>query len=145
MLYPDRGAQWIDEDMPIDHYPVAEGNIAAESGAARFTASGGIGLVLRFGWFYGPGAAHSEEMLGQARHHIGMILGPPGSYVSSIHLSDAATAVVRRAGPHRPGPSMSSMTSPSPSGPSPMLWRPPPAPPCGSGALAGAPCCSVIG
>ncbi len=98
MLYPDRGAQWIDEDMPIDHYPVAEGNIAAESGAARFTASGGVGLVLRFGWFYGPGAAHSEEMLSQARHHIGMILGPPGSYVSSIHLSDAATAVVAALG-----------------------------------------------
>ena len=94
MLYPDRGAQWIDEDVPIEHYPLAEGNIAAELSAARFTAGGGIGLVLRFGWFYGPGAAHSEEMLSQARHHIGMILGPPAGYVSSIHLSDAASAVV---------------------------------------------------
>jgi nucleoside-diphosphate-sugar epimerase len=49
--------------------------------------------VLRFGWFYGPGAAHSEQMLAQARHHIGLVLGPPDSYVSSIHVADAAAAV----------------------------------------------------
>ncbi|HEY5988235.1 MAG TPA: hypothetical protein VIV12_17945 [Streptosporangiaceae bacterium] len=32
-------------------------------------------------------------MFAQARHHVGLILGPPGSYVSSIHVADAATAV----------------------------------------------------
>jgi hypothetical protein len=37
------------------------------------------GVVLGFSWFYGPGAKHSEEMVAQARHHIGMMLGPCGS------------------------------------------------------------------
>ncbi len=93
MLYCDRGASWIDEDMPIDSYPIARANIAAETNANGFTEAGGTGIVLRFGWFYGPGAAHSEQMLAQARHHIGLVLGPPDSYVSSIHVADAAAAV----------------------------------------------------
>jgi nucleoside-diphosphate-sugar epimerase len=49
--------------------------------------------VLRFGWFYGPGAAHSEQLFALARRHIGLVLGPPASYVSSIHMADAAAAV----------------------------------------------------
>jgi len=93
MLYRDRGALWIGEDMPIDSYPIARANIAAETNANLFSEAGGTGIVLRFGWFYGPGATHSEQMLAQARHHIGLILGPPDSYVSSIHMTDAAAAV----------------------------------------------------
>jgi nucleoside-diphosphate-sugar epimerase len=93
MLYHDQRASWIDEDQPIDQYPLARANIAAETSANRFSGAGGTGTVLRFGWFYGPGAAHSEQMLAQARHHIALILGPPDSYVSSIHLADAAAAV----------------------------------------------------
>lgn len=33
-------------------------------------------------------------MFALARHHIAMVLGPPGSFLSSIHLTDAASAVV---------------------------------------------------
>jgi nucleoside-diphosphate-sugar epimerase len=94
MLYRDQGADWIDEDQPIDRYPMARANIAAEASANRFTSAGGTGTVLRFGWFYGPGAAHSEQMLAQARHHIVLMVGPRHSYVSSIHVADAAAAVV---------------------------------------------------
>jgi nucleoside-diphosphate-sugar epimerase len=93
MLYRDHGVAWIDEDAPIDHYPTAAGNHAAEANAHRFTAAGGTGIVLRFGLFYGPGAAHSEQMFAQVRRHVGMVLGPPDGYLSSIHLTDAATAV----------------------------------------------------
>jgi nucleoside-diphosphate-sugar epimerase len=93
MLYRDQGARWVDENVPIDRYPMAQGNITAETNAHRFSQSGGTGIVLRFGWFYGPGAAHSEQMLAQARHHIGFVLGPPNGYVSSIHVADAAAAV----------------------------------------------------
>ena len=50
-----------------------------------------MGIVLRFGWFYGPGATHSEQLFALARRHLGLVLGPPGSYVSSIHV-DAAQA-----------------------------------------------------
>lgn len=99
MVYRDQGSKWIDEDAPVDHYPLTRGNFAAEASAHRFRQEGGgVGVVLRFGWFYGPGAAHSEQMYAQARHHVGMVLGRPDGYVSSIHVADAATAVVAALG-----------------------------------------------
>ncbi|MGH8622578.1 MAG: NAD-dependent epimerase/dehydratase family protein, partial [Burkholderiales bacterium] len=61
MLYRDRGPQWIDESVPTDRYPMAQANLAAEANAQRFSEAGGTGIVLRFGWFYGPGATHSEQ------------------------------------------------------------------------------------
>jgi nucleoside-diphosphate-sugar epimerase len=94
MVYRDHGSDWVDEDAPVDRYPATTGNHAAEASARRFAAAGGTAVVLRFGLFYGPGARHSEEMFAQARRHVGLVLGPPGSYLSSIHLADAATAVV---------------------------------------------------
>jgi nucleoside-diphosphate-sugar epimerase len=93
MLYCDQGARWVDEEGPVDRYPMARGNLAAEANAHRFSEAGGTGIVVRFGWFYGPGAAHSEQLLALARRHLGMVLGPPDSYVSSIHVADAAAAV----------------------------------------------------
>ena len=50
-------------------------------------------MVLRFGWFYGPGATHSEQFFAMARRHICVQMGRPGIYVSSIHVADAGTAV----------------------------------------------------
>lgn len=94
MLYPDRGAEWVDEEVPTDHYPMAQGNLAAEASAERFTASGGSGIVLRFGWFYGPGATHSEQLLDMARRHVCVQMGRPEGYVSSIHMADGGAAVV---------------------------------------------------
>lgn len=93
MLYPDRGDAWIDEDVPTDPYPAAKGNFAAEASASRFTASAGIGVVLRLGLFYGPGARHSEQFLDMARRHVVPLVGRPHSYISSIHMEDAGTAV----------------------------------------------------
>jgi len=94
MLYRDQGAGWVDEEAPIDQYPMARGNLAAEANAHRFSQAGGTGIVVRFGWFYGPGAAHSEQLFALARRHFGLVLGPADSYVSSIHVTDAAAAVV---------------------------------------------------
>lgn len=93
MLYPDGGDRWIDEDVPTDRYPMARANLAAEASAARFTEAGGTGVVLRFGWFYGPGAAHSEQFLSAARRRVCVQMGRPTSYVSSIHMADAGDAV----------------------------------------------------
>jgi nucleoside-diphosphate-sugar epimerase len=61
MIYPDRADAWIDEQCPPDPFPLAQANLAAEASANRFSTAGGAGVVLRFGWFYGPGARHSEE------------------------------------------------------------------------------------
>lgn len=98
MLYPDRGDRWIDEAVPVDDYPLAEANLAAEASARRFAAAGRRATVLRFGFFYGPGAAHAEEMLTMARRHVTTVLGPRDGYLSSIHLADAAAAVVAALG-----------------------------------------------
>jgi nucleoside-diphosphate-sugar epimerase len=93
MLYKPQGNTWIDETMPVDHYPITKGNHAAEANAQRFTEAGGTGIILRFGLFYGQGAAHSEEMLAQAKRHIAMMLGPADVYQSSIHVADGAEAI----------------------------------------------------
>jgi nucleoside-diphosphate-sugar epimerase len=77
----------------VDRYPRAGANLAAEANANRFTAAGGMGVVLRFGWLYGPGATHSEQLLALARRHLGAVLGRPEGYVSSIHAADGARAV----------------------------------------------------
>jgi len=94
MIYPDRADEWIDEHCPPDTFPMAQANLAAEANANRFSTAGGTGVVLRFGWFYGPGATHSEEFFALARRHIVIMMGPPKSYVSSIHVADAGAAVV---------------------------------------------------
>ena len=93
MVYPDRGGDWIDEDVDPDPYPNARGNLAAEGSTARFNAAGGTGVVLRFGLFYGPGARHSEQFLAMARHHVVPLVGHPGTYLSSIHVADGGAAV----------------------------------------------------
>jgi nucleoside-diphosphate-sugar epimerase len=93
MLYPDRGPQWIDESVPTDRYPMAQANLAAEANAKRLSDAGGAGIVLRFGWFYGPGATHSEQLLALARRHICVLMGRADGYVSSIHMVDGGAAV----------------------------------------------------
>jgi nucleoside-diphosphate-sugar epimerase len=99
MIYRDRGDAWIDEDWATDDFPMARSNHAAEASAHRFTASGGTGVVLRFGWFYGPGATHSEEFLALARKRgVAMMIGPPGTYLSSIHVTDGGRAVEQALG-----------------------------------------------
>ncbi len=93
MIYADSGSDWIDESAPVDHFPIARGNHAAEANAARFTEAGHVGVVLRLGWFYGPGATHSEEFLDLAHRHVCIRMGRPDTYVSSIHMHDAGAAV----------------------------------------------------
>lgn len=94
MIYRDGGARWIDEDWPVDRYPIAAGNHGAEASNRRFGENGRDAVVLRFGFFYGPGAGHSETMMRLARRRVTFQAGKPGSYMSSIHLEDAAAAVV---------------------------------------------------
>jgi nucleoside-diphosphate-sugar epimerase len=94
MVYPDRGGEWIDEDTAPSPYPNARGNLAAEASATRFSESGGSGVVLRLGLFYGPGARHSEQFLAMARLHVVPLIGLAETYLSSIHTIDSGAAVV---------------------------------------------------
>ena len=98
MIYPDRAGAWIDEDCSPDTFPMAQANLVAEANANHFSTVGGTGVVLRFGWFYGPGATHSEEFFVLACYHIVIMMGSPKSYVSSIHVADAGAAVVAALG-----------------------------------------------
>ena len=66
-VYPDRGDEWITEETaPEPNRRFQAATMAATAQAARFTAGGGSGVVLRFGQFYGPDRA-SAEMLARAR------------------------------------------------------------------------------
>jgi nucleoside-diphosphate-sugar epimerase len=94
MIYAPGGEAWLDEQAPVDHYPMARGNHAAESSARRLAETGRTATVLRFGLFYGPGSVQSEEILAMARRHVGFMPGKASAYLSSIHLADAAEAVL---------------------------------------------------
>jgi nucleoside-diphosphate-sugar epimerase len=92
--YEDRGERWIDEDTPLETAQRVAAVRDAERAAARFTDSGGVGVVLRFGMFYASDTDHTEIQLKMARRGISPFPGSPGDYVSVIHLDDAGTAVV---------------------------------------------------
>ena len=92
--YPDRGDEWIDETLPIEPPAAVRSVLAAEAAAQSFTDGGGTGVVLRFAVFYGADSTHTQTFLKAARWRIGIAVGSPRGYISSIHLDDAATAVV---------------------------------------------------
>jgi nucleoside-diphosphate-sugar epimerase len=94
MVYPDSGDAWIDESVPLDVFPIVQTTPIAEGNVQRFTDAGRIGVLLRFGLFYGPNSEQSQQMLQFARLHFGIRLGKASGYFSSIHLTDAASAVV---------------------------------------------------
>jgi nucleoside-diphosphate-sugar epimerase len=93
--YPDSGDRWIDAETTEPDAPgIMASARAAESQTARFTAGGGAGVVLRFGYFYGPGLAHTETFLRMARWGLAYSPGDADGYTPSIHVDDAAAAVV---------------------------------------------------
>lgn len=93
--YPDQGSDWIDETVAVGAPGgVMRDTIEAERRVEQFAAEGGRGLVLRFGAFLAPDAHHTDDYLRLARKHVAPGAGRPGAYASSIHVDDAATAVV---------------------------------------------------
>jgi nucleoside-diphosphate-sugar epimerase len=94
-VYPDSGDTWIDETVPPDEtVPMLQPTLNSERQFERFTKAGGRGVVLRFANFYGPTARSTDEALRLARWRLAMLAGRPGSYVSSIHTDDVASAAV---------------------------------------------------
>jgi nucleoside-diphosphate-sugar epimerase len=92
--YADGGDAWLDEDTPLDPAPYAESLRHAEAAAADVTAAGASGVVLRFGMFYGAGSAHTDLFLRTAGAGLSPFIGRGRSYLSLVHLDDAASAVV---------------------------------------------------
>jgi nucleoside-diphosphate-sugar epimerase len=92
--YADGGDSWLDESTPLLPTPLTASLEAAEANTARFTASGGVGVVLRFAMFYGAGSTFTVAMLRMVESGIAPSLGDPDGYQSMLQLDDAAAAVV---------------------------------------------------
>ena len=97
-MYPDRGDAWIDETVPVTPAPYSRSTVAAEEQAHHFTRSGGAGVVLRFGYFYGPEAGFTRDTIASVRKGRAPVFGKGEGFFSSIHLDDAAAAVVAALG-----------------------------------------------
>ncbi len=91
-LYPDCGDRWIDETVPIEPVSYNRTVLDAERSAARFSASGRAGVVLRFGAFYGPDAVQLADAVRMVRRGWAPLPGAPDAYISSLSHDDAATA-----------------------------------------------------
>lgn len=91
-VYPDSADRWIDETSAIS--PVRYNRTVADAEAAvnRFSQRGGVGVVLRFGGFYGADAFQTVEMIKWIRRGWAPLPGPAGAYISSVSHDDAATA-----------------------------------------------------
>ena len=93
--YPDCGDRWIDEETPIEGVPsLLEPTIVGDRLVLDFVAEGREGVLLRFGFFYSAATRSTDEYLQVARLRMSPMPGPPDAYVSSIHVDDAAAAVV---------------------------------------------------
>jgi nucleoside-diphosphate-sugar epimerase len=92
--YPDHGDRWLSEDEAMASSPFIEPLAAAEAQAGRFSATGGAGVVLRFGNFYGPDSGHTADLVRFARRGRLVLPGRGDAYWPFVHLDDAAEAVV---------------------------------------------------
>ncbi|HYJ78103.1 MAG TPA: NAD-dependent epimerase/dehydratase family protein [Longimicrobiaceae bacterium] len=91
----DGGSEWIDSSTAgVDAGPLLAPSLAAEGEVERFTRSGGRGISLRMGYFYGPEAGSAHDVLALARLGLGMMVGRAGAYFPSIWVDDAAAAEV---------------------------------------------------
>jgi 2-alkyl-3-oxoalkanoate reductase len=99
-VYAPTGSRVKDEDAPLftDAPPPLSGAVAAiVEHEGRVTGTPGIeGLVLRYGWLYGPGTYHDWRGSTAAdiiAGRVPLIAGGTGMY-SWLHVEDAASAAV---------------------------------------------------
>jgi nucleoside-diphosphate-sugar epimerase len=98
--YARTGAAVKTEEDPLDPSPVRPMRANLEAMRHLETAVLGArwteGIVLRYGWFYGPGTALTpgEEQLELIRRRKFPVVGDGGAVWSFIHVADAAEATV---------------------------------------------------
>ena len=93
-VYPDAGANWVDEATPPAPTSILQSSLDAEAEVGRFTGAGRRGIVLRMGGFYGPTASNTIQMLRTAGRGIAPIFGRNTAYQPLVWVDDAALAVV---------------------------------------------------
>ena len=91
-VYPDSGDRWIHEETPLEPVRYNRTVLDAERSAERFTKSGGTGVILRFGGFYGRDSRFDIEGIGQVRRGRAFLPGAADAFASSVSHDDAATA-----------------------------------------------------
>jgi len=89
-IYPDRGARWTWEDTTPEPAPSSKSVLDAEANAQRAE----LGVVLRFGYFYGAGDGFTESVLRGVRRGWLPLLGRPDAFFSMVNHDDAAAAVL---------------------------------------------------
>lgn len=94
-VYADGGSEWLTEDSPTDDGAsgILRSALEGEKEAARFSGSGGRGIVLRFGGFYGIESNQTAEVINLMRRRLMVQPGSGSHYISSIYIPDAGTAV----------------------------------------------------
>lgn len=88
--YPDRGSEWLDEDVALAPAGPAAGAAVAEAHARRF----GDSVILRFASFYGPDSEQSLAQVSWARRGWSLHPAPAAAFTSMVWLDDAAGAVL---------------------------------------------------
>ena len=77
--------------------PFGSGVMAIEGMERAVVGAKGLeGIVLRYGWFYGPGTYHGEDgsLASEVRRRRYPIVGDGGGLFSFVHVDDAAGATV---------------------------------------------------
>jgi nucleoside-diphosphate-sugar epimerase len=93
-VYADGGAAWLSAGSPIAPTDVLRSTVVAEQEVARFTASGGRGVVLRMAGIYGPHSAATRDVLTLAQRGVSGFIGPAEAFQPLVWDEDAAAALV---------------------------------------------------
>lgn len=94
-MYAGGGDRWLDENAPMKlAWSALDSALDLEREVKRFGEGGGRAVILRFGLFYAPYAASTIDSAKLMRRRMFGVIGKGDNYFSSIHVDDAAAAVV---------------------------------------------------
>jgi nucleoside-diphosphate-sugar epimerase len=97
-MYDDGGEEWLTEESPLNVSWIAlRSMLEAEAITREFSQQldfTGRGVSLRFGAFYAHYAASTKDTARLARRGMFPVARPGTNYFSSIHVDDAASAIV---------------------------------------------------
>ena len=97
-IYAAAGDEWVSESSRVEPARYNRSALDAEARAERFTRAGRMGVVLRFGLFYGPNDPSTTTLIQAVRRGWFPLFGRPEAYVSWAAHDDAAAAVVAALG-----------------------------------------------
>ncbi len=86
--------RWIGENTERTYFALNRSVLDAEVAAASIAQSGAVPVVLRFAMFMAPESAHMKMVSDAAHRGVFGLIGQLDSYISFIHVDDAASAVV---------------------------------------------------